>query len=79
MKNKGLAYLAIVGGTLLATNFVLPIVDTASAWVQNKIGVENAKLIKQVNEINADTQPQPTTMAVGFDYQSCDCDCDECE
>ena len=74
-KNDKYSYLMVALGTVLFSTIVLPMLDSASSWVQNKFNYQNAKLQAKLNQETA-TEQEPVR-AVGFQIPSKEEDCDE--
>lgn len=55
-KDKDLSYLLVAGGTLLFYMCILPVVDTFSTMVQNKINLKNAKMQKNMVQIQQEIE-----------------------
>lgn len=74
-KNDKYSYLMVALGTVLFSTIVLPMLDSASSWVQNKFNYQNAKLQAKLNQETA-TEQEPVR-TVGFQIPSKEEDYDE--
>lgn len=65
---KDYSYLAVAVGAIIVTNFMFPIIDATSAWIQNKINLSNAKMNKKFEALNEENDKQNVSPvpAIGF-------------
>lgn len=74
--NDKYSYLMVALGTVLFSTILLPMLDSASSWVQNKFNYQNAKLQAKLNQETAQEEPE-NVRAVGFsipseEYEGCE-------
>lgn len=63
--NDKLSYLMVALGTVLFSTIVLPILDSASSWMQNKFNYQSAKLQAKLNQETAQEEPE-NVRVIGF-------------
>lgn len=58
--------LLIAFGSLLFYTIALPILDSASSYIQNQFNLRNVKLQAEAQKIQENMQEQPPVHAIGF-------------
>ena len=62
--------LLIAAGSLVFYTMLVPILDTASTYIQNQFNLRNVKLQAEAQKIQESIQDQPPVHAIGFSAPS---------